>query len=760
MSAKSGGSGNFPINVIAQAQGLDQVTSQLTRFADMLKVAGSTMQQQVSQMTSLGAAFTKFGQSSTGVNSAITQTSNNLKTLGPSATQAGNAVQQTQTKMTQFMDVTKQTGSVVTQTGNQIKTLGPAATQAGSGVTAAQGKLTQFSEAAKLTGTAATQAGSQVKTLGPSFQAAGSAATGTNGQLNTLTTGLRTVGTTAQTTGTEFRTLGPSVQTAGQNMATATTEANALGTAIEKETQFTANAITNTTRYASVLSEAGMATTDLTTKQELNNTTTTKSLTYNKQMIDGLISGVRHVSAMGLGFMMLNNTMSDNTLVLENIAMQQDKVNEATQRAAQAHEQYGKGSTQAMQADKALAQAKRGLQFETREANAQTHNMMFMQFMIVSEILGSAIPAVLKYQESLVKLRNMWTGLQGVMTRLPATFDKLGSAFQTVANTSGLLPDRFNKAKTAATGLEGAVISNTGKATLFSGAMAGLGGALQKNTKDLSAVKTGTGEVEKGFLASRLAGLGMTSMLLPLGVAAGAGAVAIALYATNAWGFRDAVNGVGKAIGDAVPILSPFLEGIQGIGGALGITGETAEQTKGHFANMSAGFQHMGTLWNDTVAGMQSSNNIMVKSMGDTAAVLGVDMTKAFGDLRNQVGLSITAFNQFTDALGRGDYTTATRMIEEAFAAIPGIIGRIMVDVGTILYDALVGIGKTVGPIITGIGNVMGKQLMDGLTAAWNGIVDLVNKNVVLPIQNAVNGIWTGIKDIAGQVWKIGRAHV
>ena len=44
MSAKGGSSGNFPINVIAQAQGLDQVTSQLTRFADMLKAAGSTIE--------------------------------------------------------------------------------------------------------------------------------------------------------------------------------------------------------------------------------------------------------------------------------------------------------------------------------------------------------------------------------------------------------------------------------------------------------------------------------------------------------------------------------------------------------------------------------------------------------------------------------------------------------------------------------------------------------------------------------------------
>jgi hypothetical protein len=37
--AKSGGPENFfPINVIDSTQGLDQVTSQLTHFADMLKM--------------------------------------------------------------------------------------------------------------------------------------------------------------------------------------------------------------------------------------------------------------------------------------------------------------------------------------------------------------------------------------------------------------------------------------------------------------------------------------------------------------------------------------------------------------------------------------------------------------------------------------------------------------------------------------------------------------------------------------------------
>src|SRR4029079_5407328 len=355
---------------------------------------------------------------------------------------------------------------------------------------------------------------------------------------------------------------------------------------------------------------------------------------------------------MGLGCMMLTNTMSDSSLVHENIAMQTEKVQEAQARLNDATAKYGKDSTQARQAASALAQAQRGLAFETREATAQQHNMMFMQAMIASEILSAAIPALLKYKDSIAQARTAFAALQYGIQQVTADFDKVRAALRTLGNATGLLPGRF-KAVTAEAGtLEQAVVSGSGKANLFSGAMSALGGALQGGSKDLSAVKTATGEAEKGFLASRVAGLGMTSMLLPLGIAAAAGGIAIAAYATNAWGFRDAVNGVGQAIGNAVPILSPFLEGIVGIAGALGLTGETAEQTKTHFTNMTNGFQNMGTLWNDTVANMQHSNNIMIQAMGNMAAVIGVDLSKAFGDLQNQVGLSIGALNQFIDALG------------------------------------------------------------------------------------------------------------
>jgi len=538
-----------------------------------------------------------------------------------------------------------------------------------------------------------------------------------------------------------------------QALVQANTATTTLNKSLQQEATASADAITNTTRYASVLKDVSIAEMGAAEGATNLGASQTNTTNVNKGMTDSIIRGTKEISAMGMGFMMLTNTMSDSTLVHENIAMQTEKVHEAQAKLNEMTAQYGPKSKQAMDAANSLAQAQRGLAFEQREATAQQHNMMFMQAMIASEIMSAVIPAVLKYQESIAKLKEVVAAFQSGIAKVPAVMDRLTSTFQTVANVSNLLPDRFNKSRVAAQTLESAVVSGSGKAELYSGALNALGGALQGRTKDFSAVKTQTMEAEKGFLGGRLASISLAGALVPLGIAAVAGGIALAAYATNAFGFRDAINAAGVAIGNAVPILKPLLEGLQGIAGQLGLTGESADQVAGHFKNMTNGFNNMSTLWNDTVAGMQSSNNILVKSMGDTAAVLGVDMGKAFGDLRNQIALSISSFNQFIDALGKGDYTTATRLIEEAFAAIPGIIGTIMVDVGTIIYDTMVGIGKTIGPVILGIGNVMGQQLLAGLQAAWGGLVGLVNTYVVQPIQNTINGIVNGITEIASQIW-------
>ena len=69
-------------------------------------------------------------------------------------------------------------------------------------------------------------------------------------------------------------------------------------------------------------------------------------------------------------------------------------------------------------------------------------------------------------------------------------------------------------------------------------------------------------------------------------------AIVLVLVATNAFGFRDKLNAVGKAIGDAVPALQPLLLGLKMIGEALGLTGNDAKTTA---KDMQTAMQNMDT---------------------------------------------------------------------------------------------------------------------------------------------------------------------
>ncbi len=108
---------------------------------------------------------------------------------------------------------------------------------------------------------------------------------------------------------------------------------------------------------------------------------------------------------------------------------------------------------------------------------------------------------------------------------------------------------------------------------------------LQRATQDfyLSTIPTAIGiigsfasvlQVAKGSTIS-FGGV-LTKLVLPL---AAISAVAAAI-STNFLGFRDMLEGVGKAIGDAVPQLKPFLELLEGIGFALGLTDKDVNLNK------------------------------------------------------------------------------------------------------------------------------------------------------------------------------------
>ncbi|MDR4491398.1 MAG: hypothetical protein R2685_10940 [Candidatus Nitrosocosmicus sp.] len=521
-----------------------------------------------------------------------------------------------------------------------------------------------------------------------------------------------------------FKQIESSMKAASSTLTQNTTALTANTQKLEQQSMVMRNAIANTRNYATSLEGASAAMASYTTSAEA-------SAAATRRQNAELIQNARHVSAVGLSFIMLTNTMSDSGLVAENIAMQQEKLTDLQEKYTEAVKKYGEEGFRTQQIQDQIAKAERGLAFERREQTAQLHNMIFIYALIGTELASSLIPALLNLEQTTQKVKAGWASFTTALESLPSKGAKIVDFMGGLGNALSAIPTRLR--------------GTAQEVGVFSGAMAGMAPAVERNTKNLGAL---------GNIQPVVAG-GFRSMLLAAGpflAVIGAVGVAIAAIATDFLGVRTSLEGFGASLGQAVPVLYPFLEGIQAIGAQLGITGESAEEAKTHMDNAGRGFANLSTLWNDTVANMQSSSNRMVKAMGDTAAVLGRDITVAAGKLDTQLKATADTWNQFVDALGRGDYKTATDLIISSFEAIPGIVGESITQLGTIVTNAFIGLGNTVGPAIVGIGKEFGARILEGIQSGLAGISGWVSTYLINPVVSTLTTLPSQIEGMGEQI--------
>lgn len=248
------------------------------------------------------------------------------------------------------------------------------------------------------------------------------------------------------------------------------------------------------------------------------------------------------------------------------------------------------------------------------------------------------------------------------------------------------------------------------------------------------------------------AGRSLLMTLGPIGIAIAVVGTVLALTATNTFGFRDAMQGAGKAVGDAVPILAPFLEGLQGIAAQLHLTGESADQAKIHMDNATRGFQNMGTIWNNVVSAMQHSSNKMVQELGKASSALSSDFVQAANDFSNQLKATTNTWNQFVNALGKGDYKKAVDLIINAFVSLPKIILTGLKDLDRIVEDAFRGLINTVGPVVIGVATELGSRLLTGLQQAWANLSNWVETYLAKPVIAGIQNIPNQLADLPKKI--------
>jgi hypothetical protein len=304
---------------------------------------------------------------------------------------------------------------------------------------------------------------------------------------------------------------------------------------------------------------------------------------------------VRGFTTLFMGTMMVNQSMTDWRLNLESMEDLQEKIATATERHAQAVARFGEESYMAQQALGSLEKAQRAVRYEQREMANQIQNQIFLLSMIASNIVMEAIPAFQNWGETTERIRGGFERLRGGITSMMTIFPAFTSGFRDMEGGAIAVTKEMSK-------YEKAVFRAHNAGLAFGGGLSRIGGFLM-----------GGG------------GIGLMAGLA-------AATIGLAMYSTNTLGARDAVNQFGVTVGGLHPVLKGLGDGLVGIAGSLGITGESAIQTRGHFSDMHEAFDDAASGWKKTVDSMIKDSNRLVSEIGKALGLLG-DAAKEGSDI-------------------------------------------------------------------------------------------------------------------------------
>jgi len=214
--------------------------------------------------------------------------------------------------------------------------------------------------------------------------------------------------------------------------------------------------------------------------------------------------------------------------------------------------------------------------------------------------------------------------------------------------------------------LRGVKLANVAAEVASSAATAASIPILAVKTAATGAAATATGGLT---LATRLLHLAMGPVgWIILGVSG-----FLALFATNAFGVRDAINAAGKAIGDAIPILRPLLDMLGSIANSL------FPQTKDESDKMKEGvttdLQQVGAEFREFESQSLASAGVVqtsIQDMSDVSSAAVDAMSRAVGA---SAGSIVTDAQRIESAMSR------------AQAAVGGFTFRSAADQAT--YNAL-----------------------------------------------------------------------
>ena len=515
----------------------------------------------------------------------------------------------------------------------------------GKAISSSYTPITQFNAAVGKTASVVNSNVSANQKLGSSYAVLGNNAKSSIGVITQFDTTVRRSATTmnagvasANAYSAIFRTIPAAVQ-AGTAALNANTAALTQNTARAQQYGAVMKNVTSST------AAQGAAFTSLNNALATHTKASDQATTSTERRNQAIIQNARGMSTLVLSFAMLNSAATDYRINQESMADITQKVTDAKERLAEALEKYGEGSFKAEQAADALAKAERGLRFELREQQNQLNNMLFLYILIGQEIASNAVPAFLRWGETVDRLRGGFNSFVGLLGRARGGISEFSTTL--VGGTAPLtlyserlrqMPTDIDMVTTSQGRFRQEIMNSDGTIRQHAGLVGGLSegyylynSSLRDTERSQSKASAAADKLRGGFtrISGVLGGAGGTAGLLG-GMAALA--IGTALYASNAGGARDAINSLGVGIGAMNPLLATAGNLLVGVAGAMGLTGESASQVDHHFKKAAQSFDELTTNWHNALETMQNDTNVMVSVIGN--AINGLSETlSTFGQM-------------------------------------------------------------------------------------------------------------------------------
>ena len=177
---------------------------------------------------------------------------------------------------------------------------------------------------------------------------------------------------------------------------------------------------------------------------------------------------------------------------------------------------------------------------------------------------------------------------------------------------------------------------------------------------------------EEATMATRLLNLAMG----PVGIAILGVSTFMALFATNAFGIRDAINAAGKAIGDAVPILRPLLDGLSSL--ANTIFPDASHSATTSSSDMQKAFADATSAASTNFGSMSDNIGISKDSITANLTALQTNTTTAMAGIDDDTSKAKTGVSSSLDSISgkfsatASDVESAAARMREAIASLGG----------------------------------------------------------------------------------------